>query len=42
LQTLRAHAELATTTMQDFLEGFHVEDLSLWRAGGKMAVPMES
>lgn len=51
LQTLRADAALATllgyelpaaTTMRDFLEGFHIEDLPLLRAGGKTAVPEES
>lgn len=51
LQTLRADAALATllgyelpaaTTMRDFLEGFHVEDSPLWRAGEKTAVPAEA
>lgn len=51
LQTLRADAALATllgfelpvaTTIRDFLEGFHVENPPLWRAGEKTAVPEES
>lgn len=51
LQTLRADAALATllsyelpaaTTMRDFLEGFHVADPPLLRAGEKTAVPEES
>lgn len=51
LQTLRADAALATlvgyelpaaTTMRDFLEGFHVEEPPLWRAGEKAAIPEES
>lgn len=51
LQTLRDDAALATllgyelpaaTTVRDFLETFHVEDLPLWRAGEKTAVPEES
>jgi hypothetical protein len=51
LQTLRADAALAilvgyelpaATTMRDFLEGFHVAEPPLWRAGDKTAVPEES
>jgi hypothetical protein len=51
LQTLRADAALATlmgyelpaaTTMRDFLEGFHVEESPLWRAGEKATIPEES
>lgn len=51
LQPLRADAALATllgfelpaaTTMRDFLEGFHVEEPPLWRAGEKAAVPEET
>ena len=51
LQTLRTDAALGTllgyelpaaTTLRDFLEGFHVEDPLLWRAGEKTAVPEES
>lgn len=51
LQALRADAALATllgyelpatTTMRDFLEGFHVETPPLWHAGGKTAIPEES
>ena len=51
LQTLRADTALATllgyalpaaTTVRDFLETFHVEEPSLWRAGEKTAVPEES
>lgn len=51
LQTLRADAALATlvgyelpaaTTMRDFLDGFHVADPPLWRAGEKAAIPEES
>lgn len=51
LKTLRADAALATllgyelpaaTTMRDFLDGFHVEEPPLWRAGAKTAVPEES
>ena len=51
LQTLHADIALAallgyelpaTTTMRDFLEAFHVEDLPLLRAGEKTAVPEES
>lgn len=51
LTTLRADAALAAllgyelpaaTTMRDFLEACHVEDLPLLRAGEKTAVPEES
>ena len=51
LQTLRADAALSTlvgyelpaaTTMRDFLDGFHVADPPLWRAGEKAAIPEES
>jgi hypothetical protein len=51
LKTLRADVALATllgyelpaaTTVRDFLETFHVEKPSLWRAGEKTAVPDES
>ena len=51
LQTLRTDAALATllgyelpasTTMRDFLEGFHVEEPPLWRVGEKTAIPEES
>lgn len=51
LQTLRADVALATlvgyelpaaTTMRDFLEGFHVEEPPLWRAGEKATIPEES
>jgi Transposase DDE domain group 1 len=51
LQTLRTDAALAVllgyelpaaTTMRDFLEGFHLEDAPLWRAGATTTVPEES
>jgi hypothetical protein len=51
LQTLRADTALAAlldyelpaaTTMRDFLEGFHVEDLPLLHSGEKTSVPVES
>ena len=42
LAALLGHALPAATTMRDFLEGFHREDLPLWRAGEKAAVPAES
>jgi hypothetical protein len=51
LQTLRADTALAAlldyelpaaTTMRDFLEGFHVEDLPLLHSGEKTSVPAES
>lgn len=51
LQTLRTDAALAAllgyelpaaTTMRDFLEAFHAEDLPLWQAGPTAAVPQES
>lgn len=51
LTTLRADVALATllgyelpgaTTMRDFLEGFHVKEPPLWRAGEKATIPEES
>jgi hypothetical protein len=42
LAELLGYALPAANTMRDFLEGFHREDLPLWRAGEKAAVPAES
>jgi hypothetical protein len=42
LAELLGHALPAATTVRDFLEGFHQEDLPLWRAGEKAAVAAES
>jgi len=42
LAELLGHGLPAANTMRDFLEGFHEEDLPLWRAGEKAVVPAES
>ncbi len=51
LTTLRDDAALATllgyplpaaTTVRDFLEAFHADDLPLWQAGPQAAIPAES
>ena len=42
LAELLGHALPAATTIRDFLEGFHREDLPLWRVGEKAVVPAES
>jgi hypothetical protein len=42
LAELLGHELPAANTMRDFLEEFHLEDLPLWRAGEKAAVPEES
>jgi hypothetical protein len=42
LATLLAYELPAATTVRDFLEAFHAEDLPLWAAGPRAAVPHES
>jgi hypothetical protein len=42
LATLLGYALPAATTVRDFLEAFHVDDLPLWQAGPQAAVPAES
>jgi len=42
LATLRGYALPAPTTVRDFLEAFHADDLPLWQAGPKAAIPEES
>ena len=42
LATLLGYALPAATTVRDFLEAFHTEDLPLWQAGPQAAIPAES
>lgn len=42
LARLLGYALPAATTVRDFLEAFHAEDLPLWQAGPKAAIPEES
>jgi hypothetical protein len=42
LATLLGYALPAATTVRDFLEGFHADDLPLWQAGPQAAIPEES
>jgi hypothetical protein len=42
LATLLGYALPAPTTVRDFLEAFHAEDLPLWQAGPQAAIPEES
>lgn len=42
LATLLGYALPAATTVRDFLEAFHADDLPLWQAGPQAAIPEES
>jgi hypothetical protein len=42
LARLLGYALPAVTTVRDFLEAFHADDLPLWQAGPKAAIPEES
>jgi post-segregation antitoxin (ccd killing protein) len=42
LATLLGYALPAATTVRDFLEAFHADDLPLWQAGPTAAIPAES
>ncbi len=42
LARLLGYALPAVTTVRDFLEGFHADDLPLWSAGPQAAIPQES
>jgi hypothetical protein len=42
LAALLGYALPAATTVRDFLEAFHTEDLPLWHAGPQAAIPAES
>ncbi len=42
LARLLGYALPAVTTVRDFLEGFHADDLPLWQAGPQAAIPEES
>ena len=42
LASLLGYALPAPTTVRDFLEAFHADDLPLWQAGPKAAIPEES
>jgi len=42
LATLLGYALPAATTVRDFLEGFHADDLPLWQVGPQAAIPAES
>ncbi len=42
LTTLLGYALPAATTVRDFLEAFHADDLPLWQAGPQAAIPEES
>lgn len=42
LARLLGYALPAATTVRDFLEAFHEDDLPLWQAGPRAAVPQES
>jgi len=42
LSTLLGYSLPAATTVRDFLEAFHADDLPLWQAGPTAAIPDES
>jgi len=42
LAALLGYALPAATTVRDFLEAFHADDLPLWQAGPQVAIPVES
>jgi hypothetical protein len=42
LASLLGYALPAATTVRDFLEAFHADDLPLWQAGPQAAIPEES
>lgn len=42
LSALLGYPLPASTTVRDFLDGFHAEELPLWQSGEKAVVPMES